>query len=260
MRSSSWGLWRDKVNAEDILAVPIRLPDTPGNNEQRIVELVDCLTRDSVGDDLLGGIFSSESNRNDDYSVLQLLQQIDEGIYELFELSQAEQDLIDDFHRYTVDISANWQKARGLRPVSIPRLRAGTEREDVERVNVISIRNYLDRFLSEWNKVLPPEGEFSWEMVAAPGTEMLGVVFETRQRRDDAPTPTAREWTSLLVRLEESLYVPESASFNADMILRSVSDTSIVIIKQPQERMWSATTGREDAEATMLQAMRLQEV
>lgn len=259
MRGSSWGLWRDKVNAEDILSVPVRLPDFPGDNERRIAELVDSLTLDTAADDLLGGIFTSHQGHENRYSVPQLLRSIDEGIYELFELSQAERDLVDDFHHYTIDISANWRRSPGLQAVVIPHVRSGTSR-DVSQIGTESIREYLDRFLSEWNKALRPHGEFSWEIVGAPRNEMLGAVFATQQEGSDPPSPSAGDWTSVLSQLERTLSIPITSSINSEIILRSVSDTSIVIIKRREARLWNASTGREDAEATMLQAMRLQEV
>jgi hypothetical protein len=258
MRSSSWGLWRDKVNAEDILSVPVRLPESPGANELRIAELVDSLTLDTAGDELLGGIFAAKPLRNNNYSVRQLLRYIDEEIYDLFELSQSERDLVDDFHRYVVDIPENWQNSRGLQLVDVPAFRAGTS-EDIERVGVASIRDYLDRFVGEWNKVLQPSGEFSWEIVGAPRNEMLGAIFETRQRGAEESIPTPGNWAAVLDRLERSLSMPVTSSVSGDLNIRSVSDTSIVIVKRREARLWNATTGREDAEATMLQAMRLQE-
>jgi hypothetical protein len=257
MRSSSWGLWRDKVNAEDILSVPVRLPEVPGDSELRIAELVDSLTLDTAGDELLGGIFASNPPRKNNYSVRQLLRYIDEEIYDLFELSQSERDLVDDFHRHVVDIPESWQNSRGLQLIKVV-FKAGTS-EDIEHVGVAPIRDYLDRFLSEWNKVLQPSGEFSWEIVGAPRNEMLGAIFEARQRGAEESIPTAGDWASVLDRLEQSFSMPISFSVSSDLTIRSVSDTSIVIVKRREARLWNATAGREDAEATMLQAMRLQE-
>jgi hypothetical protein len=261
MRGSSWGLWRDKVNAEDIMSVPIRLPDISSDNERMIAEMVDHLTLDTPGDEVLGGIFSENYYDNDTYSVSQLLRSIDNGIYELFELSQAERDLVDDFHRYTIGMSANWRTSPGLRPIPVPSIRSGTSR-DISSIEIDPLRAYLDRFLSEWNSALHPDGEFSWAIVGAPRSEMLGAVFETRQEgaKTPVPPPSSDDWNAIIARLEGSLSIPITSSINSELVLRSVSDTNIVIIKRREARLWNATTGREDAEATMLQVMRLQEV
>ena len=43
-------------------------------------------------------------------------------------------------------------------------------------------------------------------------------------------------------------------------MLRAVTDSAIIIVKRNEGRLWSATAAREDAEATIAQAMRLQQV
>jgi len=42
-------------------------------------------------------------------------------------------------------------------------------------------------------------------------------------------------------------------------MIRVVSDTDIYIIKRDERRLWTRSMAREDAEATLLQAMNLQE-
>jgi hypothetical protein len=67
------------------------------------------------------------------------------------------------------------------------------------------------------------------------------------------------DWATLLDRLAGSLAYPMTAAVETEGVLRSVSDTSIVVIKRREARLWSASAAREDAEATMLQAIALQE-
>jgi hypothetical protein len=42
-------------------------------------------------------------------------------------------------------------------------------------------------------------------------------------------------------------------------MIRVVSDTQIIIIKRNEMRLWTRSMAREDAEATLLQAIHLQE-
>ena len=261
MRSGSWGLWRDKVNAEDILATPIRFPERDSELANRISELVDELTLDTSGQerqlqlyDFSGAVYFQTAPKTPYISsVPVLLAQISECIYDLFELSPAERDLINDFHRYTVDISGNWRRAVGLTAVKVPKLVSGTE-SDIRRLDVHPISDYLDRFLGEWNSALGPDGELSWNIISVPRSELVCAVFETRNREDKPLDIPTGDWASVLSRLQDSI-----SAVGGDRIVRSVSDTSIVIVKRWETRLWSATAGREDAEATMLQAMTLQD-
>jgi hypothetical protein len=44
-----------------------------------------------------------------------------------------------------------------------------------------------------------------------------------------------------------------------DGVVRIVSETEVIVIKRNERRLWTASMGREDAEATIKQAMELQE-
>ena len=44
-----------------------------------------------------------------------------------------------------------------------------------------------------------------------------------------------------------------------DGVVRIVSETEIIVIKRNERRFWTASMAREDAEATVKQAMELQE-
>jgi hypothetical protein len=56
------------------------------------------------------------------------------------------------------------------------------------------------------------------------------------------------------------LLQPVSRKVYVDGMIRVVSDTDIIIIKRNERRLWTRSLAREDAEATLLQAMRLQEI
>ena len=59
---------------------------------------------------------------------------------------------------------------------------------------------------------------------------------------------------------ENGLLVPyNSHQIYLDGLVRSVSDTEIIIIKRNERRFWTRSMAREDAEATMLQIINLQE-
>lgn len=259
MRGGSWGLWRDKINAEDILAVPVRIPSYQSDLTARIADLADWLTLDTPSDDLFAGSASATSGARGRRSLTrEILTGIDEAIFDLFDLADAERDLVNDFHRYTVDLTGGaWREASGLSEMAAPRMNFGSA-GDLTRVPELPMRDYLDRFLATWNRSLGPTGEFSWEVVSAPRAQMLGVVFETRSRAEAMPARYQSDWSNILERFASSLDHGRLA-VGSDLVVRAVTDTSIVIVKRAEARLWSATAAREDAEATILQAMRLQE-
>ena len=166
-------------------------------------------------------------------------------MFNLFDFSPAERDLVNDFHTFTLDIAGDWRRSPGLETMQLPSLTAGTVR-DILGVDSHPMREYLDRFLGEWNEALRPDGEFSWQIIGAPRSELIGAIFETRSEDTDIGLLVApADWAALLDRLAMSLSYPMTAAIETEGMLRSVSDTSIVVIKRREARLWSASAARE---------------
>jgi hypothetical protein len=257
MRSGSWGLWHDKVNAEDIMALPVRFADGTADTTTRICDAIDALKYvDPRPASLLG-----EELPADRYSIAfgALMNEINEAVFDLFDLSSAERDLVNDFHTYTLGMASDWRTSPGLESLQLPIVASGTA-HDVRQIDQHPIREYLDIFLSEWNPLIQPDGEFGWQIIRAPSGGLLCALFETREpAAGPSPELNVADWHTVLDRLEKSLSYPSTQAVGNDNVVRSVSDTSIVVVKRHEARLWSASAAREDAEATMLQAMRLQE-
>lgn len=89
---------------------------------------------------------------------------------------------------------------------------------------------------------------------------MLVVVFTTQEKGSPLPemkSTSDEEWDSLLKRCDEALPQPISRNIYIDGMVRIVNDTEIIIIKRNEQRFWTRSIAREDAEATLLQAMYL---
>jgi hypothetical protein len=67
-------------------------------------------------------------------------------------------------------------------------------------------------------------------------------------------------WAEVLRNLDETLLMPyNSDHVYIDGVVRAVTDTDIIIIKRNEKRLWTKSVAREDIEATLLQAINLQE-
>ena len=65
-------------------------------------------------------------------------------------------------------------------------------------------------------------------------------------------------WSAVLDRYSISLDEQRVGGLLAYGALRAVTDSATVIVKRNEQRLWSATAARDDAEATAAQAMALQ--
>lgn len=259
MKSGKWGLWSDKLLAHDILDLPTRFADEDADITRRITDAVDAIAlvedtrvRAAPGVDL-GATGIPEIDR--------LLVELDEAIFDLFNATDWERDLVRDFTASTLPLVG--RKARWLDQPGIefgPRLR-GTAADLASAGSIGHIDRYLSTFLGCWNRELAPSGEFSWSLSFSGRTGMAAAIFETKER--DAPmTDTSGEedgrWLSALDRLGLAIGGDVTSSIRSTGTLRSVSDRSIVVAKMNEARLWTASAARADAEATILQAINLQ--
>jgi len=256
MTNGSWGVWHDKFNKDDFLSLPVRLSSQRSSATKKLVRAVTDLKRATDKAGTLG-VDPHDDARGED--VADVLSRIDHAVYDLFELTSAERDLVDDFHKYTLPLVGRPSAWRSLAQVKTAEDSRGTIAmvDEADR----GIRSYLEAFLGMWNRELAPDGEFRWRVLRSPRVPMLAAIFETQLtgRGMESSAEDGSAWESALGRLYASLRVPVTASIATEGCLRSVSETSIVIVKRNEARLWSATAAREDAEATMLRAMALKD-
>jgi hypothetical protein len=259
MMSGSWGVWHDSVVPEDILSLPMRLTTASDVAIRQILKAVDRLPRAHVHSSASGQLLTTARTPAPP-TVDETLRELDNGVFRLFDLTAAERDLVFDFQHYTLDLVSRRSRSTALLPVELSDIASG-RLGDIRQVKPSALERYLETFLTAWNRELQPDGEFAWRVIAPPRVPMLGCVFETRAVEDQTVSVVddIADWHELLERLDSSFVTPITATIRGDGVLRSVSDTSIVIVKRNEARLWTASAAREDAEATMLQAMALRE-
>lgn len=240
MVSGSWGTWKDEIRAEQLLDLPLRL-DAHHVATARIVAAVDRLPTATVQQQQL-----SEAAPSPDAS--SLLRSLDEAVADLFELTSAERDLVEDF----------WatQHADATKPVP---MRPKDQTTVIDHADD-ELARYLTVFASVWRPLLGDSADLEGSLWRDPHAEVIAAVFETRAP-GDPPQSTSEQsaaWSAVLERYSISLDEQHVGGLLAYGALRAVSDSAILIVKRNEQRLWSATAARQDAEATTAQAMALQ--
>lgn len=247
MRSGSWGVWHDSIVPDDIKTLPVRL-DEDAESTKRIVDAVDALRELPTDTGLLKSDTSLMGSLED------VLTALDSAVFDLFDLTPGERDLVQDFHSYTLPLTGGDGKGRELARLSAIS-RSGSFDQLAEEESPIAA--YLTTFLSRWNAEVGAEANFRWRVVAPHRVPMVAAVFELDSNGVVASDSDDSDWSGLLQRLSRSLGRRITERVVTDGVLRAVSDESIVVIKANEARLWSTTAARDDAEATMLQAMAL---
>jgi type I restriction-modification system DNA methylase subunit len=265
MTSSHWGPWHHEIELEEIGELPIKLP-ADQELRTRIVSIVDRLrrlpsTRSTEARQLsLFNVDTSESDSTLPSDVTELEKRLDDAIFDLYELGEDERDLIRDMCDLGLSFFYRHGNSGAVEQVEhFPIADQGTANDlrgvrNQER----GLEGYLYAFLQSWTDQLAPDGEFRWKVIRPRQASMIALVFTAHEK--GAPLPESlpeedNEWEHILAKCGQTLLRPVSRRIYVDGIVRAVTDTEIIIIKRDERRLWTRSIAREDAEATILQAM-----
>jgi hypothetical protein len=233
MVSGSWGSRNDDIRVDELLDLPLRLDrDHPAT--LRILTAVERLPHSAPRQPQL-----SQSPSAPDVSAV--LKEIDDAVSDLFDLTPSERDLVSDF----------WAS----------RHTSATQPVDMSSKAEGQLTRYLDVFDTAWRPVLGEDAEFDRQIWRDAQAQVIAAVFRTRS--PDKPATKQPEdqdaWSAVLERFDPAYPQTLSGTLLSYGMLRAVTDSAIVIVKRNESQLWSATAAREDAEATIAQAMRLQQ-
>jgi hypothetical protein len=161
-----------------------------------------------------------------------------------------------------LDLFYRHQRSEALHPVVRPETGFGTL-TDVAQADG-GLAGYLRTFLEVWNEELAPDGEFAWRVLSPPSrAPLLAVHFATRYKKDPllkAAADDANAWQELLTKLQEdSLLEAGSSRIFIDTFFQYVADDEILFIKRDEQRFWTHTAAREDAESALTRLMNVEE-
>jgi len=265
LTSGSWGVWHDEIHQEELLRLPIRFP-TDQVLRARIIRIVDRLR--SWAPRRHGILEQARADTaNGEPTLAKLEEQLDEAVYDLYELTESQRDLINDLCSTDLEYLYLAEKSRAHVPVlrSRPIRNSGRyadlhahERRDSQNQN--NVNAYIRVFLKLWNRELEPDTEFMWRIYwSLEASSMLAVVFSAQEKGKPASEQHGNAedaWQEVLRKLDDSLTMPfGTRDIFIDGLVRAVTAEEIIIIKRNENRLWTRSRAREDAEATLLQAM-----
>jgi len=189
----------------------------------------------------------------------QLEQELDQAIFELYGFSEAEIDLIHDMCEVTLPYYYSPNKSTAGKPILTKLLSKsyGTIESLPENTE---FSEYLKVFIQSWIPYLDNGTEFGWQVYQPEQTDsMIAVAFSVKEKNKkfgEYPTNDIKCWNDVLIELENNLTQPfHSSHIYTEGMVRAVTNDFIMIIKLNERRLWTRSIAREDAEATLVQAM-----
>jgi hypothetical protein len=251
MRSGRWGAWHDEVTEDDLLAMPVRFPGSGVDpTTRRIVKVINALQREETPDRRMRHVL-------DGASYDPLLSELNDAVYELFGLTSAERDLIEDFWWAQGDLAASRPKRDGLE-VRLNGTYGWSSKLPVSQVHG-DFDAYLEVFLAAWHDQMQPGGRLAWRVERVNDPPILCLICHTEEAASPLrPPPAEQGWEQALRNIESILDRRVTRELYIQGTVRIVSDLQIMVVKRNERRLWSRSAAREDFEATLLQAMNLQ--
>lgn len=257
MTSSMWGLWHHKIHLHELKSLPVRFPQENHLKEQ-LVQIVDTLREKGRNDTVLFEQSPTDSN------IIALEKQLDMLIFDLFNLSASERELIQDMCNVGLEFFYQHISSQAILPIEMysQKIQGTVLNLPITSESEQALDSYLRTFLQIWNRELEPTGEFSWQVIRPDNVPMITVIFRTQDKGQPLVNngyDDLSDWSEVLKRCSEVLHQPISHRIYIDGMVRIVTDTEIYIIKRDERRLWTRSMAREDAEATRLQAMNLEQ-
>ena len=269
LTSGTWGMWHDDVLKETLSTIPIRFPQNPeiAQSIERCVDALRELPEAKDAESLFGGNGMSAAQRL--ARIQELEAELDQSVFDLFDFSEQEKDRVTELCDFGLDLLYQGMKSEAVKPLSWPEglPRFGTKDDLVDKgEDCFELMRYLSTYLNLWDPYLKEQrGKLRWRIVQPSGdSPMMAAIFQTESNKSPLPPPSDSEedaWHSALAKIQQNaLQAKGTQRVFIDGMIRVVTETDIVIIKRNERRLWTASTARDDAEASMLLTMQLGEV
>ena len=254
LTSGSWGLWHDELHLNQIQLMPMRFPTDLGLR-QRIVKIVEKLRTIDIEFHQLPLAGHAQYCQ-----IPELERDLDDAIFDLFELNAAERDRVHDVCTLEFDFLYENHRSIALAEVDRPVEPSGTL-ADVESADT-GLDVYIRVFLEAWRQELGKEANLFWHVRSPPSrAPLLAVSFSMDHAvRSSQQGGSDSEWRTVLAKLNEFSRFPGNASsVFFDTFFRHVGTRDILFVKRNERRFWTRTAAREDAESTFTYLMNREE-
>ena len=232
---STWGFWHYEIHEEEHLSLPIHFPDNH-NLQSRILEAVEQITTKS---DTLT-LFDPNTPG---WRAMQ--NELDEAIFDLYELSEAQRDLVRDLCQVTLEFFYE-----------------GADSQVAEPPNITWLEEYCDAFLEIWDERLSSKGKELETRIFAPHRGLLvGMSCELKDLGMAVTRALIKdnlEWKRWFRRLSKSLRKEYSTQIYIDRVVKVLGDTSMFIVKRAECRLWTKSQARQDAQELLTEVFKLE--
>lgn len=250
LTSGSWGLWHDEIHLDNVEKIPIRFPEDTGLRD-RIVCVVEELQKLDL--DHLELVLNETA---EDRRLKELEQELDDAVFDLYQLNIAERDLVRELCTVGLDLFYRNQNSDAVAEVALPDQSIGTLAEVSSASS--GLPAYLRVFLESWRRELGADGELVWRVLSPPSRAPLLAVSFSRDNNRPPLSNDNDDWRRVLDKLRGDSQLQSAGSrVFVDTFFRHVGQQELLFVKRNEKRFWSRTAAREDAGSTLTHLMNI---
>ncbi|MFC1588030.1 class I SAM-dependent DNA methyltransferase [Planctomycetota bacterium] len=238
-----WGLWNHKILLdEELLRLPVVI-DLDHSASKRIIKIVDKLRNYQPEEQTL---LNRKGNTSAQIRSQRLIweKQLDEAVFDIYDFSEEQRDLIRDCCEVTLPFF--YKPFKSL----------GTEKAIDNEDNTAWMEQYARIYANRWKPYLGKNEEMRAELHIGAHGNMVAVEFFPANASDSWDLSPRKGWEYLLEQISKSLpRAMGSSQIVLDGLVHVITDDSIIIIKRNTKRLWTRSLAREDADSTIAKRM-----
>lgn len=245
MTASTWGTWMQEIHLNEILKFPMPIPDK--SNCQLVRNIVKKLSEKSQKiifqareinpmldeKEILPLILNNKT-------IIDLQNELDELVFDFYQLTRFERNLIKDRCNYDIDYYYKGTKSLGNQPIRDKRF----------------LDEYIQTFKNFWQRKLDENESLKHTIITSKDQSMICIAF---QLVSDGAYPNNLNNEIDLGEFDKLLTKKVSRNVFAEGLLRRVSNDQITVIKRNRKSNWSKTEAKIDADASFLEVLKTPE-
>lgn len=232
---STWGFWHDEIHLTEHLQLPVRFTEN-SDLQKRILKAVHQITTQSG----MPNLFDPTSS---DWHSMQ--DELDEAIFDLYELSESQRNLVRDLCKTTLEFFYNGADSQAIKPPTFEELEA-----------------YRDTFLEAWIERLTPQGAQLEVRIYAPHNGLLcGMAFELKEIDTVIDQPIVTDdgkWQHWFIELSTILRKELTEGIYVDRVVKEVNESGMFLIKRAERRFWTKSQALQDAQELLTEVFKLE--
>ena len=244
---SGWGMWHDEIHLDELEQFPI--PNLASKEDYEYIEKL-ALLMDEIKE--YEDITFFTPINNNQRSMKEIKEDIDEIVFNLYQLTENERDLVRDMCSYGLDFF--YKKSNSFAVKKLPDIvdeLYGVE-PNLHGKNH-SIYQYINKIVFSINDYLSEiDAELEWRIYRSKG--VIAVLFLSKYK--SAPIgedyENNHEWETALDIFEELSKQKVTDNIYIEGSFIGISETCIVVIKKDEQRNWTASMAWDDLNSILL--------